>query len=617
MELQNLLRAVYELLADGQLEKAVKLVDIYVFEKHTQSNELIGDVIQLRRQFSSIQNAKLGHTLLYDQISVLEGQLTDSITIFLAKLRDYETNAAVRAERSGHGLLMHNIPQRMPMGLPTRCTIRIGAVVDALMKGMEKEAFAKVEEIKVSKLMEVQLLSDEKDAFDIKTVNRSEQEVDFDNFAQWRYDVTPLRQGQFSLTLKISTVKYIDGKDRYAEEVYDITVVVETRAAHLSHATPVPSNWNGVAVLEAVSEEKGTSLIDLLKENKKVATPVIPPYLDHTIEKEATKSDGGPSYPDVPKNVQPQYPTEQYNPPNTDRPRLDNLDLPAKRGGTAKLLTIVASIIAVVALAVATKWYFNRESPGKSMVEVQFAIDKQLQNPEVRVNGKPVKSGYDASFSTITIYDLIVRETYAIEVVSENGLCTDTITITEALLKQANPMHCRVDKPSSTLYELLVISPYPFETLLLDGKPVEQGAGLQEVRLTVDNGMHKVEAVFSDGLTSCEVVETNVLSNSVVKLNCVRQIPNDNSIARFNVQLRITPNIYKLSRSKIMPVVDGAVVEMKPIYKDDFFVFNLTDIPGGQHVFSLTGVYEQYACFDISQEVVQDVTLTFECNQGG
>ncbi len=621
MELEGLLRGVYELLGNGDLEKAVKVVDIYVFHKHANSNELIGDVIQLRRQYSTIQNAKLASTLMYDQIKVLEAQLTDAITIFLSKLRDYETNAAVRAERSGQGMLMHNIPQRMPMGLPTRCTIRIGAIKEALMKGMEQEQFAKVEQIKVSKLMEVQLLAEQQDAFDIKTVNRSEQEVDFDNYAQWRYDVTPLRQGQFSLTLKISTVKYIDGKDRYAEDVYDISVVVETRASHFGHHNAPSAGWTGVAALGSESEDKGATLLDLLKENQKKATPVIPPYFDPTKEQSGKVSEEWTG--DYPKNVQPPpFPTAPPKPPTT-QPHPEPLDLPSKSSSNSKLLAIAASLVAVAALALALKYYFSPPTQiqdKEQTVELKFGIDKELQNPIVSVNGTVVNAAYDANTSTITVPNLTIGENYTIEAAKDNVSCTLTVTVGSDLLYQTNPMDCKVDKPSSTLYEWTINSPsLPFETLKVDGEEQPDASGRTSFTVQVENGLHNVEVTLSDGNTFCKAEGVNVQANVTSVLDYCVQLQQDNnqdgSSTSYTVRVRVDIAIYKSSEKLIQPTVDGVPYDMEAKFVDGFMEYTIPNVPNGSRKFSLARVSKIYLCNVIEQDVQQDLTLSFTCKR--
>ena len=150
-------------------------------------------------------------------------------------------------------------------------------------------------------------------------------------------------------------------------------------------------------------------LIDLLKEHKKGAIPVIPPPHEPARGPGADEGRTGYSDPHFPEPVQPQAPKP------TNPPWVTIDDYPAKGGGkgsNAKLLAIVASIAAVVALAIAAFWYFTHlGSPVKGMVEVKFAIDEQLQNPEVSVNGKPVKASYDANTSTITVYELTLGET--------------------------------------------------------------------------------------------------------------------------------------------------------------------------------------------------------------
>ncbi len=623
MVLQDLLRTVYDLLAEGQLEKALKLVDNYVFEKHADSNELITDVIQLRRQLSDIKHAKISHSLAYDDIRTQESQLTDSITVFLSLLRDFETNQAVKAEVSGHGLLMHNIPRRMAIGLPTRCTIRIGSIVEEVMRGMEQEEFATVTDIKVAKLMEVQLLSEQPGAFEITTVNRPEQEVDFETHSEWRYDVTPLLQGQFKLELKVSTVKFIDGKDRYAEKVYDVTVLVETRLEHLIHSkAPAAADWEGVAVLESGEKKKKAPILDKLEDIKKEATTKLPPYFDLDKMLEQPKypqkgGSGGTKSIDEPGGE----PTRQERKKSLEEltetvPQLVDVG-PTTKSGVSRILTAVVSLIALAGVVWAAIWYFNRPNNPQVLTDASFLYDRELRSiTTVLVNGQPMRDwSFGEDSSAIIVHYLVVGETYEIALVGENGRCSDKVNINQ---QQPLPysLRCRIEAEGESppaQFGLVIAAPYPFETLLLDGQPVEEARGRQEVKLPVLAGLHRVEAVFSDEMTNCEATEIEVRNDAVVKLNCVRREPPPPVPTFFRVQLQVPTKVFRASGGKIRPAMDGALLDVQPAIEQANVFFNLPEVPLGPHRFGLEGVSDAYVCDEINPNVQGDMRLAFDC----
>ncbi|MCF8243768.1 MAG: hypothetical protein K9J37_02375 [Saprospiraceae bacterium] len=615
MELQDLLRTVYDLLAEGQLEKALKLVDNYVFEKHADSNELVSDVIQLRRQLSTINHAKISHSLAYDDIRTQESQLTDSITVFLSLLRDFETNQAVKAEVSGHGLLMHNIPRRMAIGLPTRCTIRIGSIVEEIMRGMEHEEFATVTDIKVAKLMEVQLLSEQPGAFQITTVNRPEQEVDFETHSEWRYDVTPLLEGQYKLELKVSTVKFIDGKDRYAEKVYDITVLVETRLEHLIHAkAPAAADWQGVAVVEPDERKKTTPVIGM-EDKPKASTTAIPPWLDmdKAIELPPTNK-GLPTSPPKGGSGGPE-PSKKLEEITKVLPQLVDVG-PSTKSGSNRILTAVVSLIALGGIVGAAIWYFNRPNNNQLLTDATFQFDRELRSINVLINGQPMRDwSFGDDSSAIIVHSLVVGETYEIALVGENGRCSDKVNINQ---QQPAPysLRCRIEAEGEAppaRFGLVIAAPYPFETLLLDGQRVEEARGRQEVKLPVLAGLHRVEAVFSDEMTSCEATEIEVRADAVLKLNCVRREPPPPVPTFFRVQLQVPTKVFRASGGRIRSAMDGALLDVQPIIEQANVFFNLPEVPLGPHRFGLNGVSDAYVCNEINPNVQGNMKLAFDC----
>jgi hypothetical protein len=130
------------------------------------------------------------------------------------------------------GKILYDIPGNMTVNQQQKCVIRIGkteAVVrdDDTFSGNEV-----VENVPIAKVMNVELIDiSETKHFYIKTINSSEQEVEDDSYTEWFFWVTPLTEGNFSLLLKVSVIKIIDGKERRKELVFERPVNIVSQAA--------------------------------------------------------------------------------------------------------------------------------------------------------------------------------------------------------------------------------------------------------------------------------------------------------------------------------------------------------------------------------------------------
>jgi hypothetical protein len=130
------------------------------------------------------------------------------------------------------GKILYDIPGNMVVNRQQKCIVRIGkteAIVrdDDTFSGSET-----VENVPITKVMNVELIDiSEPPHFNIKTINSGEQELEEDSYTQWLFWVTPLTEGNFSLLLKVSVIKIIDGKERRKELVFERPVNIVSQAS--------------------------------------------------------------------------------------------------------------------------------------------------------------------------------------------------------------------------------------------------------------------------------------------------------------------------------------------------------------------------------------------------
>lgn len=137
----------------------------------------------------------------------------------------------------------------MPIELETKCTIRIAETIDVLLKDFKVSETTELENIPISKIMEIELIdfgTDKK--FKIRTFNSSEQVIDNNGFTQWLFFVKPIRLGTHTLFLKVSVIQYIRGKERKKEIVLEREIKVVSNPIKAMKSNK-PDEWYETNIL--------------------------------------------------------------------------------------------------------------------------------------------------------------------------------------------------------------------------------------------------------------------------------------------------------------------------------------------------------------------------------
>ncbi|HEX8494177.1 MAG TPA: hypothetical protein VF658_15120 [Pyrinomonadaceae bacterium] len=99
------------------------------------------------------------------------------------------------------GQILFNPAQEMKVGAPETIEVRIAnSLISDLEKGLKGKGASQVEEVKVSAYMGV-LLNGTEEFFHITLKNREQKIVADDQYTEWIFNVTPLKQGKPSLYL--------------------------------------------------------------------------------------------------------------------------------------------------------------------------------------------------------------------------------------------------------------------------------------------------------------------------------------------------------------------------------------------------------------------------------
>lgn len=133
------------------------------------------------------------------------------------------------------GGLLYNIPPKMPIGVDTKCIVRI-AFEKKFLKNTADIFQSSVEmDIRVSELMEVELKElGNNQAFEITSLNEKQQFLDGFSATEWVFYVKPLKSGVYKLLLKVAIIERINDVDRRKEAVLEQPVTVTTEGGKTS-----------------------------------------------------------------------------------------------------------------------------------------------------------------------------------------------------------------------------------------------------------------------------------------------------------------------------------------------------------------------------------------------
>jgi len=129
--------------------------------------------------------------------------------------------------QTGNGSILYQIPAQMELGQDTKCLIRIAFEEATLRKALDLSKEATIQSIRVSQLMEVELIDPlTAGNFQIRAINEQEQIIDENDFTQWLFYVNPKKAGKFPLFLKVTLIELVYGKERKKEIVLEETIHV-------------------------------------------------------------------------------------------------------------------------------------------------------------------------------------------------------------------------------------------------------------------------------------------------------------------------------------------------------------------------------------------------------
>ncbi len=226
MENQLFTANIKILLTAGKLHSAVE--ELVKFLASHASDDLYNCAIQLSGHFARVEAEY--HKGLISAADREKERLFVTNTILehvLPKISQLQQSYEA-PELGSVGKLLHNVPAKMFVGTPTRCTVRIAKDVVHLLENFSSGPDSIITDIEIAKVMEVQIFGMEGNVFTIEGSSHSAQAISTSRFNEWIFHVTPHQQGHFHLILRINIVETIDGKEYPRDTVLEQAVEVTT-----------------------------------------------------------------------------------------------------------------------------------------------------------------------------------------------------------------------------------------------------------------------------------------------------------------------------------------------------------------------------------------------------
>lgn len=254
-ELATLQAELYDLLV-SDLEKALAHLRAAVPIGSTAFRE----TLQLQGRLNVLERDQRKGTVDYKDYQLAINCLRDDLLSLIENLSlaDLERQPAEAVlERGRTGALLYQIPERMQLQQAINCRVRLAYSEAVARMNLPEGPVPEVRSLVVAEVMQVRLIdANAQPSFSIKPFSREEQSLAEGVFAEWVFQLIPLRAGHCSLLLQVAVVELILGKERVREIVFEeeIEVIAETVAA-----TEPPTKKVELSLLDATVDGPATA----------------------------------------------------------------------------------------------------------------------------------------------------------------------------------------------------------------------------------------------------------------------------------------------------------------------------------------------------------------------
>jgi len=229
-ELTELQRSLRDLLPDP--DKGVFAVLAALKKALPEQTDNYNAVFQLETRLNTVNKDRIRGILSQEDLDLAYNRITADLLDLIDDLRleDFDPKTADSSEEDKSGSILYRIPRTMEVEEEYKCVVRLAYDVDTVVRNIELTKDTVVKELRVSEVMEVELLDpNETPSFSIRKLNSVEQFLEKSDYTEWIFFVKPLVIGNLPLMLKVSVKELINDKERIKEIVLEeiINVIAE------------------------------------------------------------------------------------------------------------------------------------------------------------------------------------------------------------------------------------------------------------------------------------------------------------------------------------------------------------------------------------------------------
>lgn len=217
---------------------------------------LFNDLISIQARYRENEAQELKGLLDPADSDRARSRTIEELIHLVDQIPTQEDMASPTGSPASSGKICHNIPDRLPLQLATKCIVKI-AENESLLKA---EVGDVIEDIEIAQVMEVTITDeDEGENFKITSPNTAEQYLKSGRLTKWIFHVTPLKLGSHTLYLQVSTIEIIDGIERRRNTVLERELEVAAFESTEDNATPTWEDTGIVVATGARANEKSNS----------------------------------------------------------------------------------------------------------------------------------------------------------------------------------------------------------------------------------------------------------------------------------------------------------------------------------------------------------------------
>lgn len=195
------------------------------------TSQRFNEIIALSGRLTDLEGAnRMGITDEKDYTRT-KNQLRQDVLALIDALskKDFKKSSKSKKKKK-NSTLLYRIPELMQLNTETKCVVRLAYLEKQLLENFEIDENTKLKSVRIAEVMGVELIdANDSDAFKIRTYSSSVQHLYEDDFSEWIFYVKPIREGAFSLLLKVAIVEIINGVERSRDLILEefVTIVVD------------------------------------------------------------------------------------------------------------------------------------------------------------------------------------------------------------------------------------------------------------------------------------------------------------------------------------------------------------------------------------------------------